>query len=94
MDDGVTFDIGITILVSIAVVFSALFHYRIKRYWLACLWSGPSTALVFCVGAHLVEPDPFILIAFVTATFISFIISAVVGVIVHRMKMKIGQRNS
>ena len=68
MDDGVSFDIGITILVSIAVVFSALFHYRIKRYWLACLCSGPSAALVFFVGAYRVEPDPFILIALVTAT--------------------------
>ena len=68
MDDGVTFDIGITILISIAVVFSALFHYRIKRYCLACLWSGPSTALVFSVGAYLVESDPFILIALVIAT--------------------------
>ena len=78
--------VGITALISIAVVFSALFHYRIKRYWLACLWSGPSAALVFCVAAYFVEPDPLIMIAFITATFISFIVSAIVGVIVRRIK--------
>ena len=68
MNDGVTFDMEITILVSIVVVFPALLHYRIKRYWLTCLWSGSSAALAFSVGAYLVESDLFILIALVTAT--------------------------
>jgi hypothetical protein len=80
--------IGIFILLGISGLVAAVTHCICRRYIFACLLSAFVATLLFQIGVflRLGHLDPFLPIAVVVGSSISFVIALVVGATVRRFR--------
>ena len=89
-------DAGPVVLVSIAVASAAIWHWVVKRYFLASIGAAFSASIVFQIAAylHIGYLDPFYLIALVTGAGVAFVVALLVGPLVNFLKVQLGERNA
>ena len=83
---------GFLVLLFVALGCAILVHWRIRRFWLACLASAPLTAGLFLAVSSVQSgfPDPFKPVALVYFAGFGFLVSLQVGaafvLLRHRQK--------
>lgn len=73
---------AIILIVSVTLLISAAFHYRIKKYFDASVLSALTCTVVYQALSYLEAGylDPFFIIGLVTGTLLALAISLVVGI--------------
>jgi hypothetical protein len=88
--------VGVVILVAIAIVSAAIWHYRVPRFGVATVGATVSTELIFQLLAYLEAGylDAFFLIAAFTSALLALAISIIVGLPIRarRKRGELGNR--
>jgi hypothetical protein len=80
--------LGITIFVTISILFSLIAHFILKKYWVAICSSVILSVAVFQIAEyiHLGRLDSYFIVAGVTSGLLALAISSAIGILLKCTK--------